>query len=108
MSMRDWVDLSFVDIPIFMTRLVDDRGWIMNGALAQFGRIEVAALTRSCTRSRAFMRSVPGLKIICTEDRSETDLERITSSPSTPLSACSIGTVTRDSTSAAESPRQRV
>jgi hypothetical protein len=29
MSISDWVDRSLVDIPIFMTRLVDDRGWMM-------------------------------------------------------------------------------
>ena len=106
--MSAWLDLSFVDIPTFMTRLVEDSGWIMNGRSDHAGRSAVAARTRSCTRSRAWKRSVPGLKISWTEERSETDLDRITSSPSIPLSASSIGTVTRPSTSAAESPRHRV
>ena len=39
------------------------------------------------------------------DDKSGIDLERIRSSPSTPLKACSSGTVISDSTSSAERPK---
>ena len=91
-----------------MARLVDDRGWIMTGGAAQVGNEVVTAAMRSFTNCRARMRSVPGLKMRTMSDRSGTDLERMTSSPGSPLSACSSGTVTSSSTAAAESPRLRV
>src|SRR3970040_2435888 len=96
------------EIPIFIARLVDDRGWIITGGAAQVGNWGVTAATRSCTNCRARMRSVPGLKMRTISDRSGTDLERITSSPGSPLRACSSGTVTSSSTAAAESPWLRV
>ena len=40
-------DRSFDVIPIFMTRLVADRGCIMNGGLAQVGNVGVTFSTRS-------------------------------------------------------------
>src|SRR3990172_7194474 len=91
-----------------MARLVDDRGWIITGGAAQVGNEGYTAMRRSFTNCRARMRSVPGLKMRTISDRSGTDLERITSSPGTPLSACSSGTVTNSSTAAAESPWLRV
>jgi hypothetical protein len=66
------------------------------------------AAMRSATNCRAKMMSVPGLKMRMISDRSGTDLERITSSPGTPLSAFSRGTVTSSSTSVAERPREIV
>ena len=33
--------------PIFMTRLVDESGWIMNGGLDQVGSVGVTVATRS-------------------------------------------------------------
>src|SRR3990170_1143374 len=96
------------EIPIFIARLVDDKGWIMTGGAAQVGNRGVTAATRSCTNWRARMRSVPGLKMRTMSERSGTDLERITSKAGNPLSACSRGTVTNSSTAAAESPRLRV
>ena len=46
----------------------------------------------------------PRLKIILTDDRSATDLERMMSIPGTPVSACSSGIVTRASTSVRREP----
>jgi hypothetical protein len=91
-----------------MTRLVADRGWIMNGGLDQVGRFGVTEAMRSATNCRAVSRSVPRSKIISIDDSCSTDLERITSSPGIPLSACSSGIVTSDSTSDADSPREGV
>ena len=51
------------DKPIFMTRLVDDSGCMMNGGPAQVGSVPVTPLIRSWTSCRARSRSVPGLKI---------------------------------------------
>jgi hypothetical protein len=48
------------------------------------------------------------LKISTIDDSCGTDFDRITSTPGTPLSAFSSGTVTSCSTSAGESPRQIV
>src|SRR6266508_3056173 len=105
MSIRDRL---FEVSPTFMTRLVADRGCIMNGGLAQVGSVGVTVATRSCTSCRARSRSVPGSKMSTIDDSWGTDLERITSSPATPLSASSSGTVTRASTSDEERPRQGV
>src|SRR3989304_8699274 len=96
------------EIPIFIARLVEDWVWIMTGGAAQVGRVGKTAAMRSATNCLAKMESVSGLKMSTISDKSETDLERITSSPGTPLSACSRGTVTSSSTSAAESPRDKV
>src|SRR3989304_5060028 len=95
-------------MPIFMARLVDDRGWIITGGAAQGGKGGEMACMRSATNCLAKMRSVPGLKMSTISERSDTDLERITSRPGIPLSAFSSGTVTSSSTSAADSPREMV
>jgi hypothetical protein len=91
-----------------MTRLVEDRGWIMNGELAQRGSRGVIAVSRSWISRRAFMRSVPGLKTRRIDESWETDLERITSRPSIPLRPCSSGTDTSSSTSRADRPEHSV
>src|SRR5918996_3191852 len=80
----------------------------MNGGLAHVGRVGVTIAIRSCTCCLASRRSVPRLKIISIEDSCSTDLDLMTASPGTPLSVCSRGTVTSDSTWAAESPREGV
>src|SRR5215207_1683209 len=54
------------------------------------------------------MTSVPGLKTITISDKSVTDLERRTSSPGTPLRACSSGTVINSSTAEADRPMETV
>ena len=95
-------------IPIFMTRLVADSGWIMTGGAAHRGNVEDTAAIRSATSCRAVRRSSPSLKMSSICESCSTDLDLITSSPGTPLSACSIGTVTRDSTSVADRPSARV
>src|SRR5947207_3729718 len=92
------------DRPIFMTRLVDDNGWIMTGGPAQLGSWAEVSAIRSDTHCRALMGSVPGLKIISTDDSCGTDFDRMTSRPGTPLRASSSGTVTRDSTSDGDRP----
>ena len=94
--------------PIFMTRLVAERGCRMTGGLAHVGSVGVTAAIRSATSWRASSRFPPRSKISSIEDTSRTDFERITSRPSIPASACSSGTVTRDSTSAADSPSDGV
>ena len=103
------IDRSMIDVsedrPIFMTRLVDESGWIMNGGAAHVGRLGVTSLTRSATSWRARSRSVPGLNSSSICDSSVTDLERMTSRPGMPAMACSIGTVTSSSTSVADRPR---
>ena len=101
-------DLSFEVTPIFITRLVDDKGGIMCGGAAQVGSVDVAIATRSVTSCRACSSSTPGLKIMTTEDKSDTDFERSCAMPGMPLSAFSRGTVTSDSTSAGDRPRQIV
>ena len=63
---------------------------------------------RSATCCLAVSRSLPGLKIISTDDKDSTDFERISSSPGTPLRVCSSGIVTRASTWFADSPRDGV
>src|SRR2546427_1127 len=101
-------DLSFVVTPIFITRLVDDTGGIMTGGAAQVGIPCVAMATRSVTSCRAANSSAPRSRIAVTEDSCATELERRISTPGTPFIAFSIGTVTCASTSAGDSPRQRV
>src|SRR5829696_3817368 len=95
-------------IPIFMTRLVDDRGGIIQGGLAQVGRLGEASDRRSCTNCRASYRSVSLLKRSSICERSLTDLERISSSPGTPFSWSSSGTVISSSTCSEELPTAMV
>ena len=63
---------------------------------------------RSWTSARARIMSVPGSKISRIDDRPVTDCERIVLSHGTPCNSSSIGTVTSDSTSAADSPSDSV
>ena len=95
----------FEESPIFMTRPTLDTGGIITGGAAQVGIVGSTASRRSCTNCRARSSSVPGLNSSSIDDKSGIDLERIRSSPSTPLNACSSGTVISDSTSSAERPR---
>src|SRR5207245_778034 len=95
-------------MPIFMTRLVDDSGWIMTGGPAQLGSWATVSAIRSPTHWRAWRTFVPGLKIISIDESCGTDFDRMTSRPGTPLRASSSGTVTRDSTSDGDSPRDGV
>src|SRR5215217_4440514 len=95
-------------IPIFMTRLVDDRGGIIQGGLAQVGKLGEASDRRSCTNCRASYRSVSLLKRSSICERSETDLERISSSPGTPFSWSSSGMVISSSTCSEELPTAMV
>ncbi len=46
--------------PIFMARLVEDRGGRITGGLATTGSLDASRVTRSCTSCRARIRSVPG------------------------------------------------
>ena len=96
------------DNPIFITRLVADKGCIMAGGVDQLGNVGVTAVSRSCTNWRARSRSVPRSKIISIDESCGTDFDRMTSSPGTPLSTSSIGTVTNSSTSDDVSPRDAV
>ncbi len=105
MAISEW---SFDDIPICTARPVAETGGSMTGGAAQVGRLETTVSNRSATSCLASSRSVPGLKISSIDDSCGTDLERRSSSPSTPLRACSSGTVTRDSTSAVVRPMHRV
>src|SRR5918994_3397258 len=95
-------------IPIFMTRLVEERGGIIQGGLAQVGRLGDASDRRSCTNCRASYRSVSLLKRSSICERSETDLERISSSPGTPFSWSSSGMVISSSTCSEELPTAMV
>ncbi len=101
-------DTESDDIPIFMTRLVADSGASIIGGPAQVGRVAETADMRSATTWRACIRSLPGLKISWIDETWGADFERRMSRPSTPLSACSSGTVTSDSTSSADIPRAGV
>ena len=102
------IDTVSEDIPIFRIRLVDDSAGIMNGGLAQVGRVAVTWLTRSDTSWRARSSSVPASKISRIDDSCDTDLERISVRPWMPLSCCSSGTVMSSSTSLEELPRAMV
>src|SRR5215211_6757530 len=95
-------------IPIFNIRLVDDRGGIIQGGLAQVGRLGDASVRRSCTNCRASYRSVSLLKISWICERSITDLERISSSPGSPFSWSSSGMVIISSTFSEELPTAMV
>ena len=67
--------------PIFIVRLVEESGCIMNGGAAQVGSVGATVASRSCTSWRAFSRSVPRSKMSVIEESCSTDFERITSSP---------------------------
>ena len=95
-------------MPIFITRLVEDSGCRISGSPAERGSSAMASLMRSCTRWRAVIRSVPGLKSITTCDRPTTEEERITSMPGMPRSASSIGIVISSSISELVMPRPSV
>jgi len=105
---RSITDRVFDEIPIFIIRLVEDSGGNTTGGAAHLGIVGVTIAMRSSTICRARSRSVPRLNSNLTDDSWETDLERRTSRLGNPASACSIGTVTRRSTSTALSPRQIV
>ena len=98
----------FDETPIFITRLVVDVVGMMKGGAAHVGRVGPTVATRSATSWRARKMSVPGLKRSSIDESWGIDFERTRSRPGMPCITCSIGTVTRLSTSAAESPRQVV
>jgi len=77
---------TFDEMPIFMTRLVEDRGWSITGMPEDLGSSAIASFRRSCTRWRAAMRSVPILKSSTTCDSPVTDEERTYWTPGTPRS----------------------
>ena len=94
--------------PIFITRLVDESGWIITGGAAQVGSCGVIVPTRSSTTCRACMRSVPRSNSSTICERPGTDFERTMSRFGMPWSDCSIGTVTSSSVSSALSPKVMV
>jgi hypothetical protein len=102
---KDW---SSDVIPILTARLVAEAGASITGGAAHVGRVALTAVIRSCTSCRASIRSTPRSKISWTLDSCGEDFDRRMSSPSTPFSACSSGTVTSSSTSAVERPRHTV
>jgi hypothetical protein len=67
-----------------MMRLVAESAGIMNGGLAQVGRVGVICERRSCTSWRAFNSSAPRSKISRIEDSWATDFERSSARPSMP------------------------
>ena len=91
-----------------MIRLVADTCGISSGGAAHVGSDGEIVWSRSCTSWRAARSWVPGLNHSVIADSCGTDSERIVSSRGTPPSAFSSGTVTSDSTSEADSPRQAV
>ena len=84
---------SSEETPIFMIRLVAESGGIIHGGLAQVGRVGVTWAMRSCTSCRALTSSVPRSKISSIAESWETDFERSSSRPGTPVSCSSIGIV---------------
>src|SRR4030065_491039 len=56
-----------------MTRLVDERGWSITGMPDDCGSSAIASFTRSCTRCRASISSVPILKRSTTCDSPNKD-----------------------------------
>src|SRR5437016_8162817 len=78
------IDISIRDrvsdeSPIFMTRLVDDTGWIITGGAAHVGIVGITVSTRSETTCRARSRSVPGLNRSSMEESWAMDLDRMVS-----------------------------
>ncbi len=104
-SITEW---SGEVMPIFITRLVDDSGGIINGGAAHLGKLGVAIATRSATNWRVNNSSTPASKIATTEDSCGTDFERKVVTPGTPAKAFSSGTVMSDSTSAGDRPSAMV
>jgi hypothetical protein len=96
------------DRPTSITRPVVETGGIITGGLAQVGIVRTTDAIRSVTSCRASRTSVPGRKKSSIDDSCGTDFERIVSSSGIPFRDCSSGIVTRDSTSAADNPRQDV
>ena len=92
-------------IPIFMVRLVEDSGWIMNGGAAHRGRLGVTSPTPFGDELAGAQQVGALIERSSIFDRSDTDLERMTSRPGMPAMDCSNGTVTSSSTSVAERPR---
>src|SRR5574342_1243201 len=105
---RSITDSVSEDTPIFMTRPVDDTGGMITGGAAHVGSVVRTVVRRSWTSCLAATTSVPDLKSSSIDDRSGIDLDRMMSRLSTPLNACSSGTVTRASTSSAVIPRDGV
>jgi len=100
-STKDW---SADESPIIMTRLAADVGCNMTGALDAFVN-RAPWVSRSCTTCRARISSVPSSKVITIEDSPAIEIDCMVSTHATPLSRFdSSGTVTRSSTSWAESP----
>ena len=67
----------FVDVmPIFITRLVDDKGESITGMPDDCGNSAIASFRRSDRRCRASMRSVPILNMTVICDNPTTDEER--------------------------------
>src|SRR5881227_511047 len=94
-------DMSLDDSPIIMTRLVDDVGGSMTGALDTFG-MAAGVLRRSDTIWRARNKLVPRWNISVIDERPAIDCDRILSTQATPLSrSASRGTVMSCSTSGA-------
>ena len=88
-----------------MIRLVAESGGIIQGGLAQVGRVGVTWAMRSCTSCRALTSSVPRSKMSSIAESWETDFERSSSRPGSPVSCSSIGIVISSSTSFEELPR---
>src|SRR5262245_26966501 len=97
-------DIVFDQTPILSTRLVDDNGDRITGVLAREGSWPVNVNNRSCTTCRAAINSAFSSKIATTDDNPSTDLDRKVLNPLTPLTAFSMGVLTRASTSEVESP----
>src|SRR5262245_378436 len=96
------------DMPIFMNRAVAERGCSMTGGPTSLGITPIISDRRSWTCCLAVMASAPCLKIILTDERSVTDLERRMLRSGMPDIACSSGMVTSASTSVGASPRHGV
>ena len=91
-------------MPIFIARLVDDSGGSITGGRAAAGNRACTCVTRSWTSWRARITSVPRSNRIDTDDSPRTDFDRSVIRSGTPLTAVSIGTVIRLSTSSVERP----
>ena len=90
--------------PISMVRLVEERGGMIHGGLAQVGMFGSTSPTRSWTSWRARRSSVPFSNTSLIDDSWATDLDCRRARPGMPFSASSIGTVISDSTSDVELP----
>jgi hypothetical protein len=104
-----WIKEWFLEVmPIWIARPVAETGASITGGAAQVGRVALTAVIRSWTSWRARNSSTSGSKMSSIADNWGTDFDRMSSRPSTPLNACSKGTVTSDSTSEVDRPRQAV